>query len=213
LVLALAPANARITEIDVNTATSQSSIYSGQSFGAVGAYRMINGTVKGEVDPHDPLNAVIVDIDLAPRNSRGMVEYSTDFQLLAPMDLSKGNHRILYDVTNRGGANALAILDDGGAQSTSTPGWALRATPPGETGGRVLVDGCDASGQRIPFVATLAARQATGDPRPSLAERYSSHTDYVAKVTAAAQALQAQRLLVDIDVAKYISAANAAAVP
>jgi hypothetical protein len=122
LVLALAPANARITEIDVNTATSQASIYSGQTFGVVGAYRMINGTVKGEVDPHDPLNAVIVDIDLAPRNSRGMVEYSTDFQLLAPMDLSKGNHRIVYDVTNRGGANVLAILNDGGAQSTSTPG-------------------------------------------------------------------------------------------
>ena len=121
-VLALAPANARITEIDINTATSQASIYSGQIFGTVGAYRMINGTVKGEVDPHDPLNAVIVDIDLAPRNSRGMVEYSTNFQLLAPMDLSKGNHRILYDVTNRGGANALAILNDGGAQSTSTPG-------------------------------------------------------------------------------------------
>jgi hypothetical protein len=92
-------------------------------------------------------------------------------------------------------------------------GWALRATPAGETGGRVLVDGCDASGQRLPFAATLAARQASGDPRPSLAERYSSHADYVAKVTAAAQALQAQRLLVDIDVAKYISTANVAAVP
>ena len=122
LVLGLTPASARITEINVNTATSQSPIYGGQTFGAVGAYRMINGTVKGEVDPNDPLNAVIVDIDLAPRNSRGMVEYSTDFQVLAPINLASGNHRILYDVTNRGGANALAILNDGGAQTTSTPG-------------------------------------------------------------------------------------------
>jgi hypothetical protein len=122
LMLGIVPASARVTEIDVNTTTSQSPTFSGQSFGAVGAYRMINGTVKGEVDPHDPLNAVIVDIELAPRNSRGMVEYSTDFQLLAPVDPSKGNHRILYDVTNRGGANALAILNNGGAQTTSTPG-------------------------------------------------------------------------------------------
>jgi len=122
LVLGLAPAGARITEIDVNALTSQSPTFAGKMFGAVGAYRMINGTVKGEVDPRDPLNAVIVDIELAPRNSRGMVEYSTDFQLLVPVDLSKGNHRILYDVTNRGGANALTVLNDGKAQTTSTSG-------------------------------------------------------------------------------------------
>ena len=122
LMLAHTPANARITEIDVNAATSQSPTYAGQTFGAVGAYRMINGTVKGEVDPNDPLNAVIVDINLAPRNSHGMVAYSTDFQLLVPVDLSKGNHRILYDVTNRGGANSLSVLNDGTPQTTSTPG-------------------------------------------------------------------------------------------
>jgi len=116
------PASARITEIDVNTATSQSPTYSGQAFGNTGTYRMINGTVKGEVDPNDPLNAVIVDIDRAPRNARGMVEYSTDFQLLIPTDLSKGNHRLVYDITNRGGPNALTIYNDGGAQTTSTPG-------------------------------------------------------------------------------------------
>ena len=60
LVLALAPASARLTEIDVNATTSQSPTFTGQTFGPVGAYRMINGTVKGEVDPRDPLNAVIV---------------------------------------------------------------------------------------------------------------------------------------------------------
>jgi hypothetical protein len=83
---------------------------------------MINGTIKGEVDPNDPLNAVIVDIGLAPRNAHGMVEYTTDFQLLIPTDLSKGNHRLLYDVTNRGRTDALSILNSGKANNTSNPG-------------------------------------------------------------------------------------------
>jgi hypothetical protein len=116
-------AGARVTEIDINTATSQSPTFGGASFGA-GQYQMINGTVKGEVDPNDPLNAVIVDIGLAPRNSHGMVEYSTDFQLLIPTDLTKGNHRLLYDITNRGRTDALSILNSGSANTTSTSGGA-----------------------------------------------------------------------------------------
>lgn len=115
-------AHARVTQIQINKATSASPTFSGQSFGA-GEYQMINGTVSGEVDPRDPLNAGIVDIGLAPRNSRGMVEYSTDFQLLIPTDLSKGNHRLLYDITNRGRTDALSILNSGStANTTSTSG-------------------------------------------------------------------------------------------
>jgi hypothetical protein len=60
-----------------------------------------------------------------------------------------------------------------------------------------LVDGCDASGQRIPFAATKAARGS--DPRLSLRERYGnpsgSNANYVAAVTAAANALVADRFL------------------
>ena len=111
--LGLTPAaDARVTQIQINKATSASPTFSGQSFGA-GEYQMINGTVSGEVDPRDPLNAGIVDIGLAPRNLRGMVDYSTDFQLLIPTNLSKGNHRLLYDITNRGRTDALTILNSG----------------------------------------------------------------------------------------------------
>ena len=48
------------------------------------------------------LNAVIVDIGLAPKNAQGLVTYSTDFQVLRPIDRSKGNRRMLYEITNRG---------------------------------------------------------------------------------------------------------------
>ena len=50
---------------------------------------------------------------------------------------------------------------------------------------------------------------AIGDPRPSLVERYGTHAGYVAAVTAAAQALEAQRLLLPADVQTYITNAQA----
>ena len=74
----------------------------GQEFGSVGTYERLDGTVHMEVDPHDPLNAVIVNLDKAPRNDRGMVEFSTTFYILKPTDMSRGNGKILYGVNNRG---------------------------------------------------------------------------------------------------------------
>src|ERR1044072_7276478 len=74
----------------------------GTQFGAVGAYERLDGTAYFEVDPKDPLNAVIVNIDKAPRNARGMVEFSAPFFILKPRDMAKGNHKIFYTVNNRG---------------------------------------------------------------------------------------------------------------
>jgi hypothetical protein len=74
-------------------------------------------------------------------------------------------------------------------------------------------DSCDLTGAFIPFFDTKAQRNAAGDPRPSLQERYPTHADYVAKVTAAANQLVKQRLLLQQDSDMIISQANAAAVP
>jgi hypothetical protein len=74
-------------------------------------------------------------------------------------------------------------------------------------------DSCDLTGAYIPFFKTRAERLAAGDPRPALEERYPTHADYVAKVTAAANSLVSQRLLLLEDAASIISAANAALVP
>jgi hypothetical protein len=82
----------------------------------------------------------------------------------------------------------------------------LRAVPAGGN------DGCDAAGQKIEFLPTLSARKVAGDPRPSLEERYGSHEDYVNKVTAAAEALKRDRLLLDEDVAVYIRRASDSAI-
>ncbi|HET7160988.1 MAG TPA: alpha/beta hydrolase domain-containing protein, partial [Burkholderiales bacterium] len=74
-------------------------------------------------------------------------------------------------------------------------------------------DSCDLNGGVVPFFRTLAQRLAANDPRPSLQERYPTHADYVAKVTAAANSLVGRRLLLPEDATFLINQANAAAVP
>ena len=58
----------------------------GARFGDTGAYERVKGTFKGELDPADPRNKSIVNIDKAPRNAAGMVEYEADFFMLRPAD-------------------------------------------------------------------------------------------------------------------------------
>jgi len=88
LVLITTNAQARVMRIEI---TKREPFAAGQTFGTVGAYEKVVGRFRGELDPKSPLNAGIVDLDNAPRNARGMVEYSADFYILKPIDVTKGN--------------------------------------------------------------------------------------------------------------------------
>ena len=72
------------------------------TYGSVGQYEQLTGTVSGEIDPKDPRNAVIQDLALAPVNANGMVEYTADFVMLKPKDMSKASGVLRYDAPNRG---------------------------------------------------------------------------------------------------------------
>lgn len=85
------------------TAPSQMPTFEGMAFGPVGTYDKIRGTAIGALDPKDPKNAVITDIALAPVDANGLVEYNMDFYILKPSDLSKGNHKVFFELPNRGG--------------------------------------------------------------------------------------------------------------
>jgi len=91
-----------ITRVVIDQDRSQSPTFDGMSFGSVGQYEKLRGIAYGELDPSDPRNAVITDIKLAPTNARGMVEYSMDIFILKPINLNRGNHRLLFDFNNRG---------------------------------------------------------------------------------------------------------------
>ena len=52
--------------------------------------------------PKNPRNRIIVDLDKAPRNAQGEVEFSADLFVLRPTDPSRGNDVLFFDVVNRG---------------------------------------------------------------------------------------------------------------
>src|SRR5689334_13321942 len=103
-------AEARVTRVEI--APVQSPTFEGASFGPVGQYEKLSGRVYGEVDPADPLNAAIADIGLASRNARGMVEYASVVTIFRPVDRAKGNHRLLFELTNRGNELSFGALND-----------------------------------------------------------------------------------------------------
>ncbi|HEV2124838.1 MAG TPA: alpha/beta hydrolase domain-containing protein, partial [Chloroflexota bacterium] len=80
----------------------------GTPFGDAGVYERIDGLLHFAVDPEHPLNSGIVDLDKAPRDDEGRVQFTADFCLLQPVDEAKGNGRLLYEVSNRGRRGALS---------------------------------------------------------------------------------------------------------
>jgi hypothetical protein len=88
-----------IVGIEIKT---RAPLVGGAPFGASGAYDRIEGSATGTLDPAHPANWGIALLGLAPRNAAGLVEYKSDFVLLAPSDPALGNGRLLYEVNNRG---------------------------------------------------------------------------------------------------------------
>jgi hypothetical protein len=97
----LAPdAHAKTTRIQILNRTIA---FGGYSFPGVGQYEVITGIAFGEVNPTNPQNSLITDIQLAPKNANGNVEYQHNFYILKPLDLNKGNRKMMYEPPNRGG--------------------------------------------------------------------------------------------------------------
>ncbi|HUQ73644.1 MAG TPA: alpha/beta hydrolase domain-containing protein [Burkholderiales bacterium] len=109
LALVTGIAAAGVVRIEVE---SSAPFADGKSFGGVGPYVRIKGRFAGELDPARPANKAIVDLGRAPKNERGFVEYSADFDILTPADKSKGNGTLFYDVNNRGNKRLVHLLND-----------------------------------------------------------------------------------------------------
>ena len=84
----------------------------GVEFLNTGPYEKLSGRINFTIDPNVPLNMAVVDLEHALRNPSGFVEYSADFYILKPVDLSKGNQRLIYDVVNRGNKRILQFFND-----------------------------------------------------------------------------------------------------
>jgi hypothetical protein len=111
-------ADARVTRLVVEERVS---LAGGMTWGPAGPYERLKGTAYFEVNPSDPLNAVIVNLDRAPRNASGMVEFSSPFRILKPVDMSRGNRKIWVGLNNRGNCLEASIRAFPAAGFTCNP--------------------------------------------------------------------------------------------
>jgi hypothetical protein len=130
--LSAGAASARIIEMRIDAVEP---FIDGHAFGTVGSYERLKGIAKGELDPNASQNAGIVDLDKAPRNSRGMVEYEVDIFILRPADPAKGSGILYYEVLNRGNKQlGTRLLDVTSGGAVSLPNALNNPTTPAHVG-------------------------------------------------------------------------------
>ncbi|RVT99589.1 hypothetical protein EOD42_05790 [Rhodovarius crocodyli] len=113
--LALAPAaRAEVTRFDIQADTPTA--LEGRSFGTRGTARRIDARATVAVDPADPRNAIIADIDRAPRNAQGRVEAVADVTILRP---ERPNGTLVLEIPNRGRRLILTLLEETSAEQSA----------------------------------------------------------------------------------------------
>jgi hypothetical protein len=85
----------------------------------ISGYEKIVGTIHFAVDPADPHNRVVADLDKAPVNSAGRVEFSSDLYILRPK-APRGNGAALVDILNRGNKMVITGFNRGGSPDPIT---------------------------------------------------------------------------------------------
>src|SRR6266446_10444578 len=76
-------------------------------------YERLTGKAYFAVDPKLPANRIVADIDLAPRNPQGLVEFSSTFLVYRPKDSGRSNGTALVEISNRGGAGLIGTFGAG----------------------------------------------------------------------------------------------------
>jgi hypothetical protein len=102
------PISAEVVRLEI---VERGVIADGTSFGDAGPYEKLEGKVYFELDPDNPANAAIVDLDRAPRNARGRVEAHGDLFVLRPVEATRGSGTALVEVSNRGSKASLRYFN------------------------------------------------------------------------------------------------------
>jgi len=157
-------ARAEVTRIEIDRRLPYAG---GREFDGVGAYERMLGRVYFEIDPEHPANGRIVDLELAPRNARGRVEFSADLEILAPVDLSRARGTLLYDVNNRGNRLALGQFNTGADHFLMRhgyvvvwSGWIAQVLPGGD---RLRLTAPEATHNGQPITGLVRAEMVADD--------------------------------------------------
>jgi hypothetical protein len=113
-------ASAEVTRVAI---TSRDTVAGGQEFGGTGPYERLVGTIDFAIDPGDPHNARIADLDRASKDADGRVHFTSDLYVLRPVDPTRGNGVLLFEIANRGRKGLLGRFNSARASDDpSAPG-------------------------------------------------------------------------------------------
>lgn len=108
LALSSAAAHSELVKLEVR---SKEIAFEGREFGKVGAYEIIRGVAHFRVDPRVPVNAGLVNVHRAPLAEDGRIAFDSDIVILKPVDIERGNGRLVYEMVNRGRPLGLSLLN------------------------------------------------------------------------------------------------------
>ncbi len=171
--LLITAAGARAEVVGV-TITKRTPVADGQAFGRTGPYEKLQGTIEIALDPANPRNTRIADLDRAPRGADGRVHATADLFVLQPVDRARGNGTLLFEIANRGAKLMLGRFNraPGSADPTSAAdmgdgflmregytlvwvGWQFDVAPPAL---RIEAPPADVTGRaRIAFIPDARA--------------------------------------------------------
>lgn len=84
----------------------------GNVFGDAGAYEKLTGKVHFVVRPETEPNKFLVDLEKAPRNPAGEVEFAADVFILRPNEAARASGSVLLEIPNRGGKGLLRVIQN-----------------------------------------------------------------------------------------------------
>jgi len=90
-----------------------------------GTHERIIGRVHFAIDPKLPANRAIADIDAAPTNAQGKVEFASDLLMFVPKDSARTRGTVFFEVVNRGRDQSLAIMSGAQQRDLSLESWVL----------------------------------------------------------------------------------------
>ena len=110
LVAVVMPALARAEVVRFEVRSTRE-VSSGRSFGSAGPYEEVTGRLFFAVDPADPANRLVVDLDKAPKDANGRVEFSADVVIYRPRDAARSSGVTIIDVVNRGNKTVISSFN------------------------------------------------------------------------------------------------------
>lgn len=108
---------AKVARVEI---LSRSDVLDGKPFGLAGSYEKLVGKVYFTVDPANPQNRRIVDLDKAPRDAGGLVGFSADLYILRPKNAQRGNETALLEISNRGGKGMVRYFNRAAGSANPT---------------------------------------------------------------------------------------------